>query len=366
MATTRRDLLTMLAGGCALCLTQPAWALPHRREVDHYTRLDDGRARCGVCPRHCVLSGGQTGQCRSRTFSGGQLWARGWGLPCILEVDAVEWLPLYHWRPGTRALHLGVGGCNLRCAYCQNADISQRRPDSLRQASWLDPEALVAAVRARGVEVVSFGFTEPVAWLEYAVDIAIAAKAAGMAVIAGSSAYVEPEPMLQLAQYLDAIAVTVKGVDPDFHRQVVGVDPEPVFEAIAALHQQSDCWLELVNLVVPTLNDSDHDLARLVERVVETVGTEVPLHVSQFWPAWKLVHLPKTPAETLARAWDHGVAAGLDHVYVTNLAPHPGNHTRCPRCGETVVQRLGTEVLRNRIGARGRCPCGHRVVGEWG
>ncbi len=366
MRTTRRDLLGMFAGGCALCLTRPAWALPTRREVDFYTPLGDGRVRCDVCPRNCVLYSGQTGQCRSRTNSDGQFWARGWGLPCILEVDAVEMLPLHHWRPGTKALHLGVGGCNLRCAYCQNHDIAQRRPDGLKQASWHEPRDLVRAARAQGVETISFGYTEPVAWLEYAIDIAREARKAGMKVIAGSSAFVEIEPLLALASELDPIAVTVKGADPDFHREVIGVEPEPVFEAVAALHDQTDCWLELVNLVVPTLNDSDRDLAAVVERVVDSVGTGVPLHFSQFWPSWKLSHLPKTPDATMARAYQHGDAAGLDHVYVTNLAPHPGNHTRCPRCGETLVERLGMEILSNKMGARGRCPCGHRIAGVWG
>jgi pyruvate formate lyase activating enzyme len=365
MGVSRRDLLAMLASGCALCAASPGWALPPRREVDFYRRLPDGRVRCGVCPRHCVLSPGQTGLCRSRTHSGGELWARGWGLPCVLELDVVEMMPLYHWRPGARALHIGVGGCNMRCAYCQNEDISQRRPDTLPTASHHEPAALVRAARAQGVEVISFGYTELVAWIEYAIDIAREAKAAGMAVIAGSALFVEPEPLLALAEHVDAFAVTLKGVDPDFHRDIVGVDPAPVFAALEALHRDSDCWIELVNLVVPTLNDSDRDLDALLERVVGTVGTGVPLHFSQFWPSWRLRHLPKTPEATLARAHQRGLEAGLDHVYITNLAPHPGNHTRCPSCGQTLVERLGTSLLRDELSGRGRCRCGARIAGVW-
>jgi len=354
-----------MASGCALCAVDPALALTPRRAVDFVTPLPDGRVRCEVCPRHCLLSRGQTGECRSRSNHGGELIARGWGLPCILEVDAVEMLPLYHWRPGTRALHLGVGGCNLRCAYCQNADISQRRPDSLRRASFLEPGELVRAARARGVEVISFGYTEPVAWLEYAIDVAVAARAAGMGVIAGSACFVEPEPLLAFAEHLDAIAVTVKGADPAAHRELVGVGPEPVFEAVEILHRRTDCWLELVNLVVPTLNDSEADLTRLVDELGTRVGTGVPLHFSQFWPSWQLGHLPKTPEATLAAAHDLGLAAGIEHVYLTNLAPHTGNHTHCPGCGETLVERLGTQVLRDELSGRGHCRCGRRVPGVW-
>ncbi len=367
----RRDFL-IAAGSvaCGACLgfVPPALAGDRRsqplREVDHYRQLGDGMIQCFVCPLNCVLKPGQTCFCRTRANIDGRLYTRAYSNPCILREDPIEKLPLNHFRPGSRTLTLGVGGCNLRCLYCQNWQQSQRRPEELRNLS-LTPKQVVAAVRKRRIDTIAFSYTEPVAFLEYALDTAKLAKKAGLKVVVATAAYINPEPLLEFAQYVDAFSLALKGFDDEFYYRALGVRLEPVLTAIETLATRGKSWIEIVNLVVPTYNDDERQIARMCAWLSESVGAEVPVHFARFVPMYRLTNLPRTPVQTLEAACRIAEQHGLKYVYTSNIAPHEKNNTFCGKCGTGLIERLGFRILSRRDRA-GRCPkCHTRLPGVW-
>jgi pyruvate formate lyase activating enzyme len=372
----RREFLSTLArcaGGVCLGGALGGWlprdALagdepPFPRAVDYYERQDAGVIRCGVCPRHCVLAPGETGQCRSRTNVGGTHYARGYGKPAIISVDPVEKLPLNHFRPKSRTMTLAVGGCNLHCRYCQNWQHSQRQPDRLKTYD-LMPKDAVDAARKKRIDTIAFSYTEPTASLEYVLDVAAEARKKRMKVVVASAGFIEPEPLAALAQHVDAFAIGLKGFDDAFYRDMTGAWLEPVLKTIETIHTQTDCWLEIVNLVVPTHNDDVSRIRAMSAWIHEHVGADVPLHFERFVPSYQLRNLPRTPVQTLEAAVAAAHDAGLRYPYTSNLAPHDTSNTYCAACGTRVIQRLGFKILEDTL-KRGKCPnCKQTLPGVW-
>jgi len=372
---TRRDFLVS-AGQCAACAWLAGLAvgqdgrdvpggLACGREIDFYDRLPEQKIQCFVCPLHCVLKDGETCFCRTRTNVGGRLLTRAYNNPCILDVDPIEKLPLNHFRPGTQTLTIGVGGCNLRCIYCQNWEQSQKMPDELKTVP-LTPDQAVAYARRKKLDTIAFSYTEPVAFLEYARDVAMAAKKARMKVVVATAAFVETDALLDFAKYVDAFVVSLKGFSEDFYHRVCGVKLAPVLTAIETIRRRTGCWLELLNLVVPSYNDELPAIEEMVGWVHKTLGDDVPLHFARFTPLYKLANLPRTPVQTLEVACEAARQAGLRYVYTSNIAPHEGNNTFCADCHQPVIQRLGFKVLENRLN-HGSCPaCRRKLPGVWG
>jgi len=337
---------------------------PGGRRVDYFDTLPDKSVVCGVCPRHCAVNDGETGFCRSRTNVGGTYYPRGYARPAVVRVDPIEKIPLSHFRPGTRTMTIAVGGCNLRCLYCQNWQHSQVSPDELKTFD-LTPEQAVAAAKEKGVDTIAFNYTDPTASLEYAKDVALAARKAEIRVVAATGGYIEPEPLIDFAQHMDAITVGLKGYTEEFYDKVCGVRLDGVLKAIETIRKKTDCWLELVNLVVPTYNDDLATIRKMAGWVRRTVGASTPLHFSRFVPMYRLTNLPRTPVETLDAACAAARDVGLLYVYTSNIAPHDGNNTYCPKCHAGLIERLGFKVLANRTD-RGRCPkCGLALPGVW-
>ena len=334
------------------------------REIDFYERLPEHRIQCFVCPLHCVLSDGETCFCRTRTNVGGTLYTRAYNNPCILRTDPIEKVPLNHFRPGAQTLSIAVGGCNLRCLYCQNYEQSQKMPDELKTFD-LTPDEAVAAAKKKNLDIIAFTYSEPVAFLEYAKDVAKAAKKAGLKVVVATAAFVEPKPILDLAKYVDAFAISLKGFDEDFYYHICGVHFEPILEAVKAVKKHTKCWLELVNLVVPTYNDNPETIAKMVRWIRQNVGGNVPVHFARFVPIYQLTNLPRTPVQTLEAACAAAKEAGLRYVYTSNIAPHEGNNTFCADCKKPVIQRLGFKIMENDL-KKGVCPrCRKRLPGVW-
>lgn len=371
----RRGFLSTLCRGagaaCAACTLGPTVSRAladsgstFEREIDFYERLPERRIQCFVCPLHCVLNEGETCFCRTRTNVDGKLFSRAYNNPCILRIDPIEKIPLNHWRPGTTTLTIGVGGCNLRCIYCQNWQQSQQMPDRMKTFD-LTPDGAVAAAKRKGVETIAFNYTEPVAFLEYGKDIAIAAKAAGLKVVVATAAFVEPKPLLDFAQYVDAFSVSLKGFDEAFYYRSLGVHLEPVLEALKTIKKRTKCWLEIVNLVVPTYNDTHENIKKMSRWIRKNLGGNVPLHFARFVPMYKLTNLPRTPVQSLEAAMEIARKAQLRYVYTSNIAPHAGTNTVCAGCGKTVLQRLGLKVLENKL-KKGVCPhCKKKLPGVW-
>jgi pyruvate formate lyase activating enzyme len=349
-------------GRCAFAGTPP---LPKfEREVDFYERLPGRRIQCFVCPLLCKLEDGQTCFCRTRTNHGGRLLTHAYNNPCILRLDPIEKLPLNHFRPGTRTLSIGFGGCNLRCLYCQNWEHSQSKPDEVKTIE-LTPKQAVEAARNKGVDTIAFTYTEPVVFMEYAKDLAQLAREEGLRVVVATAAFAEPEPLLDFAQYVDAFVVALKGFTEDFYKVVCGSRLAPVLTAIEALHKRSKSWLELITLIVPTYNDHLPTLEQMFGWIRSHLGCDVPLHLARFVPQYRLTNLPQTPVQILDAAREAAMDRGLRYVYTSNIAPHEGNHTYCPKCGALLIERLGLKLIGNKLHGD-RCPaCRRQVPGVW-
>jgi len=336
----------------------------HRVEaLDYQSFPDDGLVQCAVCPHRCRLPVGELGFCRTRRNHDGKLLNHAFGNPAILRTDPIEKLPLYHFRPGTRTLSLACGGCNHRCLYCQNWQQSQSEPEALQ--TWEVPaeKAADGAVEG-GLETIAFTYTGTEAWLEYALRIAAHAHRRGVRVVVAAGCYLEPGPMRTFAGAIDGLVAGLKGFDPAFYRDVIGVELRPVQEALVTA-RETDVWLEVLNLVVPTLNDDRAKLRELAVWVRRELGADTPLHFARFVPEHKLKNLPRTPVETLTQAREIALDVGLKHVYTTNVAPHTGSATYCPRCRMAVIRRVGHRVLEDHR-KDGACPkCRTKLPGIW-
>ena len=319
--------------------------------------------QCELCPRACEIAPGGRGDCRVRINFDGRLTALTYGFPCSLHIDPIEKKPVFHFLPGTPTLSLATVGCNLHCKNCQNWEISQRNPEEV-EAMELPPARLVELARQNQCPSLSFTYTDPVIYYEYALDTCTAARAAGLKTILVTAGYINPEPARELFRMTDVARIDLKAMSEKFYREVCDATLKPVLATIA-LAREMKLLVEIVHLVIPTLNDSDADLKQLCRWVVENAGRDVPMHFSRFHPQHKLTHLPPTPVETLYRARDIARAAGLRYVYLGNILEHDAANTYCPKCNKLLLARTGFSLLENRL-RDGKCPdCATEIHGVW-
>ncbi|HVP14932.1 MAG TPA: AmmeMemoRadiSam system radical SAM enzyme [Terriglobales bacterium] len=345
----------------------PETASPSRPASPHEARwwdvAPDGRVHCFLCPRHCRLRDGQAGFCSIRANRGGRLRDLAYGAPAAVHVDPIEKKPLYHFLPGSSVLSLGAVGCSLACSFCQNWDLSRSRPETSAH-TWLPPDEVVALALRQGCSSIAFTYNEPTIWAEYVLDVCAAARGSGLAMVMVTNGYITPEAFHDVYDRIDAANVDLKALSEDFYRKLARARLEPVLETLRRLAAETRVWVEVTNLVIPSLNDDPDDLRRLSDWVVGHLGPDVPLHFSAFHPDHELRDLPPTPPETLRAARRIARAAGLRHVYEGNVQGE-GSHTRCPGCDRTLIRRSWNQVLESRI-ERGRCPdCGTAIAGRW-
>lgn len=322
------------------------------------------RVQCWICPKRCRIPPGHSGECRIRMNVDGRLVAATYGKPCAVHVDPMEKKPLFHFFPGEPILSLATAGCNLHCKYCQNADISQANPEDVT-AYQLLPSALPSLAAQNGCRHVAYTYTEPLVYYEYTRDCCMAVRASGRRNVLVTAGYICEEPLRALLPYVDAANVDIKAMSDPFYREVCAATLEPVLLTVRVMVEMG-VHVEITNLVVPTLNDSDEMFARLADWVCAHAGPEVPLHFSRFFPRFRMTHLPPTPVETLLRARSVARRAGLKHVYVGNAEVEDGDATFCAGCGGRLVVRERYVVRENRLAATGACPaCGHRPYGVW-
>jgi len=337
-----------------------------------WTRLDDGRVRCDVCPRACSLHEGQHGLCFVRARQDDQVVLTSYGRSSGFCIDPIEKKPLNHFLPGTSALSFGTAGCNLACRFCQNWDISKsRETDTLADAA--EPAAIARAAIRNGCASVAFTYNDPVVFLEYAADTADACHAAGLHTVAVSAGYVEPGPREQLFSRMDAANIDLKSFDDDFYRTVCGGRLAPVLDTLEWL-VANDVWVEITTLLIPGHNDTDSEIHALSSWVRERLGPQVPLHFSAFHPDFKMLDVPATPPATLTRARQIALANGLRHVYTGNVHDPEGGTTHCHECGAAVIIRDWYRLDSYRLTPQGSCPdCGtpadgvfDQSAGNWG
>ena len=333
------------------------------REAMFYERLEGNLVKCNLCSHRCRIPDSKRGVCGVRENRGGILYSLVYGRAVAQAVDPIEKKPLFHFYPGSRIFSIATVGCNFRCLNCQNYDISQmpREYGSIIGES-LPPEEVVEKAKRYGCRSIAYTYTEPTVFFEYAYETAKLASKEGIKNVFVTNGYITEEALRELAPYLDAANIDLKGFSEEFYRKVCGARLEPVLESIK-LHRELGIWVEVTTLIIPTLNDSEEVLKGIAE-FISGVGEDIPWHVSRFYPAYKLIDLPPTPPETLREARKIGLEAGLRYVYQGNV-PGEGEDTYCHECGELLVQRYGYKILANRI-EDSRCPyCGAKVAGVW-
>ena len=283
-------------------------------EKARYWHPEEEGAKCDLCPHACRLREGQRGLCRSRVFRDGALWSSVYGHPCALAIDPVEKKPLNHFLPGTCCLSLACRGCNLRCLGCQNWEISQS--DAPEPETW-SPENVVRACLKGGWPSIAYTYTEPLTWWEYTYDIASLAHARGLKNILVSAGYINAEPLRELAPFLDAANIDLKSLSDETYRRICGATLAPVQRTLEIL-RDAPVELEITNLVIPGINDSEEQLTELCKWLADNGFRDCPLHFSRFFPQYRMREVPATPVATLRRARAIARAAGIRHI-------HPGN-----------------------------------------
>ena len=325
--------------------------------------LPDGSVRCGVCAHRCLVRPGRRGICGVRENRAGTLVSLVYGQVVAESLDPIEKKPLFHVAPGTTAWSIATPGCPFHCRFCQNWEIAQGPRLGLDLPTMArTPDEVVAAARRQGAGAIAYTYVEPVVFLEYALDCGRLARSAGLLNLFITDGYETPEAIELLATVVDAANVDLKAFDDAFYRRLCGARLAPVLEAIVAM-RRAGIWVELTTLVIPGHNDDDRQLRALTRWIVGTLGPETPWHVSRFYPAFRLLDVPATPAETLRRAAAIGQEAGLAHVYVGNAPELDLESTRCAGCGRIVVERRGYRT-RSRLAPDGSCrSCGRMMAG---
>jgi pyruvate formate lyase activating enzyme len=333
------------------------------KEALYYQRIDPQTVQCVLCPHQCILKDGQRSLCRVREPDNGKLYTLVYELPCSANVDPIEKKPIYHMLPGTKAFSIATAGCNLRCKFCQNWQLSQEYPENLR-ATYMSCESVVKLAQRHRCASVAYTYSEPTVFYEYMHDTAVIAKEHGIRNVWVTAGYINRAPLQDLCRIIDAANIDLKAFSDTYLQEVCNERLEPLLETIAAT-RKSGVWVELTNLVVPTLNDDMDMIERMCVWIVKNVGNDTPLHFSRFWPMYKLKHLPPTPVSTLKAAREIAQNTGLQYVYIGNVPGDPANNTVCPRCKKVVVRRTGYFVTENNI-VDSRCTfCGYTIAGIW-
>lgn len=318
--------------------------------------------RCNVCERRCTVVPKGLGWCRTRQIRDGRLVTLAYGAVSSLAANPIEKKPFFHFHPGTFALTAGSWSCNFLCPWCQNWSISKVPPPA--SGDFMPPERFVDLTEDEGCQGTSISFNEPTLSLEWSLDVFRLARERDLYNTYVTNGYMTPEALALLVDAgLDAMNVDVKGDAAACKRYCGGIDVEKVW-AICKLARSMGVHLEVTTLVVPSVNDSEATLRGIAERMARDLGTDVPWHVSRYYPAYRFTERP-TPIRTLERAWQIGRDAGLEFVYLGNVPGHSYENTHCPDCDRLVIQRSGFDVLANDI-RRGRCPgCGRVIPGRW-
>ncbi|UCF79791.1 MAG: AmmeMemoRadiSam system radical SAM enzyme [Candidatus Eiseniibacteriota bacterium] len=327
-----------------------------------YRQLEDNRIQCTTCFRECVVRPGETGFCRVRENRDGKYYSVVYGKPSAVHVDPIEKEPQLHMLPGTEILCFGTVGCNFKCRHCHNWHLSQASPGDVKTYD-MPPEVVVEIARQRKIPTISFTYNEPTVFYEYVYDIAVLAKEKGLRILWHSNGAMNPEPLRKLLQHTDAVTIDLKGFTGKAY-QNSSARLEPVLRTLKIVKEEGK-WLEIVNLVVPTINDDPQDIGRMCVWLKENVGLDTPLHFSRFFPNYKLNHLSPTPVAVLEKARETAIDAGLRYVTLGNVPGHKYNSTFCPECGKRLIHRVHFQVLKNDV-ANGACRfCNHTIPGIW-
>jgi len=334
------------------------------KEALLYEKLDDEKVRCNLCHHRCLIHPSKRGICRVRENRGGVLYSLVYGHPVSANVDPIEKKPLFHFLPGTSTFSIATVGCNFTCGHCQNCSISQPSEDDIGTGQEVPEERIVALAKNYGCQSISYTYTEPTIFFEYAYDSAKIATSDGLKNIFVTNGYMTREALQTINPHLHAANIDLKSFNNQSYLKICGAKLNPVLESIE-LMKEMGIWVEVTTLIIPTINDSSEELTEIADFIV-SVGKDIPWHISRFYPHYKMTDLPPTPVETLHRAREIGLSRGLRYVYSGNVPGDEGEKTYCYQCKELLIDRYGYQILKN-ITKDGKCPkCGAVIDGVWG
>lgn len=332
------------------------------KEAMLYEKLANGKVRCNLCAHRCVIADGGKGICQVRENRGGTLYTLVYGRTIAQHVDTIEKKPLFHFHPGTTAFSIATPGCNFRCLWCQNWEISQMpREQHLISGRESSPQQIVADARDNGCRSIAYTYTEPTIFFEYAYETARLAARAGIANVFVTNGYMTEAMIETFSPYLDAANIDLKAFRDETYRKYVGARLKPVLASLKAM-KRLGIWLEVTTLVIPGINDDPGELKDAAGFIAQELGVDTPWHISRFHPAYKMTDVPVTPLSRLQEASAIGKEAGLRYVYLGNTTS--SEDTFCHHCGALLIQRSGFRIVENRTLPDGRCPnCGTEVAG---
>jgi len=325
-----------------------------RHEAMLYEKVQNNQVRCNLCARRCLIKDGSFGFCRVRKNESGKLYSLNYGKTCAAHADPIGKKPLSHFHPGAYVMSIATVGCNFRCQFCDNWNISQEREIIGKD---FPPEDVIRAAKDYGCQGVSYTYTEPTIFFEYAYDTAVLAHKEGLFNTFVTNGYMTPEAIRTIAPYLDATTVDFKGGgDPKFYREFSSVPSvEPIYEALSEMKKQ-DIHIEVTNLIVPKIGDSMDQLDDLARWIYENLGADTPFHLLRFHPDYNLTTIRSTEIKTLEEAYEVSRRAGLNYVYIGNVPGHKYENTYCPECQELLIKRYGFGIIKWNITEDMRCP----------
>jgi pyruvate formate lyase activating enzyme len=342
--------------------------LPPKREMElreaRYYRPVGNKVQCTICPKYCMLADGKLGACRVRLNKGRKLYTTVYGQPCGVALHPIEQGPVFHAYPGTLCLAIATAGCNLRCKYCQNWQMSQFSADETE--NWdLPPKRVIDLALKHSCGAIACTYTEPTVFLEYAIDTAVEARKRGLKTIFITAGFIDPEPMKEICRSFDVVRIDLKGFTEKFYKRVVGGRLKHVLMATQTAYR-SGAWVEISVLLVPGYNDGEKEISQLCRWVRDNLSPDVPIHFLRFFPAYKMRNFPPTPKERLVSAREAAMGVGMKFVYIGNWPGNPAEHTYCPRCKNRLIGRIGHLGVSENNLVDGRCKfCGEPIPGRW-
>jgi len=326
-----------------------------------YYQKKNNYVQCSLCPRNCVIKNNEVGNCGVRKNIKGKLYSLVYGKAVSVAVDPIEKKPLFHFMPSSKILSWGTAGCNLHCKHCQNWTTSQAKPEDYPGRE-LMPADLIKTAIDNNCHSISATYNEPTVFYEYMYDTFKLAKKKNLKTVAVTNGFINEKPLRDLLPYLDAVNVDLKSFNDKFYRDISGGFLKPILDTLKIINK-SKTWLEVTNLIIPTLNDNIKDIKKMCEWIKKNLGAEVPLHFSAFYPCYKLDYLPPTSESILIKANNIAKKVGLKYVYMGNVRTQDGETTFCPKCKKALIKRKGFFVTENNV-EKSKCKfCKEKIDG---
>lgn len=337
---------------------------PHLKKAVLWESQESQKVRCCLCNWRCDVADGRLGRCHVRKNIGGILYSLNFDKLCSANADPIEKKPLFHFQPGSQSFSIAAPGCNFRCVFCQNWQVSQMPYfQNDLEGSECSPEKIIAAAVQSGCKSVAYTYTEPTIFMELCAETAILAKQAGLANVFVSNGFMTIEAIDFAKSWLDGINIDLKAFTEDYYHDLCKAKLKPVLDTIRHIARKTDIWMEITTLIVPGQNDSDDELRAIAEFIAMEASVDVPWHVSRFYPHYKMTNGEPTDERILERAYDIGKETGLRYVYLGNCPGVRAESTYCHSCGELLIERSGYRVQKKRIKDYS-CPmCGAEIAG---